>query len=76
MSKSRTHKQEVEATKTDAYQSGYTGINNMGFAEAWAIAAKLDPGLPKQPPQDISKEAQRAITGLMRRVVELETEWS
>ena len=45
----RTHKQQVEAAKTIAWESRHPEVNNMGFAAAWKTVASIDPGLPKQP---------------------------
>lgn len=71
----RTHKQMVEASKRDAYQSGYEHIDRMTFLDAWKAARELDAGLPSEPPKDLSDEAKRAVLGLARRVAQLEHEW-
>jgi hypothetical protein len=66
----------VEASKRDAYQSGYDHIDQMTFPDAWKAAIELDAGLPSEPPKDFPEEARRAILGLARKVAQLDHEWS
>jgi len=72
----RTHKQQVEFTKQDAYRCGYPHINAIDFKEAWKMIVEIDPGLPKEPPENVDPLTSRAIIGLARLVAELRQEWS
>lgn len=71
----RTHRQEVEAGKRDAFRSQHDHINKIGFSDAWKKIADRDAGLPKIPPE-MPDDAKRAIVGLARWAEELEYEWS
>ena len=62
--------------KSDAYRSSYEHINRMGFKEAWKLATDFDGGIPKEPPEDISEDAKRAILSLARLYEENMYQWS
>lgn len=76
----RTHKQEVESQKRDAYMTRYDKLNKIGFEEAWLEATRNDAGLPEISSNESFTEREqilvRAIIGLARRVQELTYEWS
>ena len=71
-----SHRQLVEAAKTDGRQTCYEHINKIGFEEAWKIAADMDPGLPPELVEAIPDEARRAVITLAREVLVLRYEWS
>jgi len=76
----RTHKQEVESKKRDAYMTRYDELNTIDFEKAWSEATDNDSGLPEIQSDEIFSDREqilvRAIIGLARRVAELEYEWS
>jgi hypothetical protein len=76
MSKASRNKRVVLVVTPSAHDKDLEKIRQIEFQQAWLEARERDPSLPEAPPEGIPEEAKRVITHLVRRVLQLELEWS
>ena len=78
MSKGSRNKRvkNVSGVALSSHDQELEKIRQIEFPRAWLEAREVDPRLPEAPPEGIPEEAKRAITLLVRRVLQLELEWS
>jgi hypothetical protein len=76
MSKGNRRVKNVSGTPVSSHDAELDKIRAIEFPRAWAVARMYDPNIPMNPPNSLPEEAQRAITVLVRKVLQLELEWS
>jgi hypothetical protein len=78
MSKASRNKKvkNVSGVPVSSHDQEVEKIRQIGFPRAWLEARERDPSLPEAPPEGIPEEAKKVITHLVRRVLQLELEWS
>lgn len=76
MSKSSRNKKVIPVKIVGTNEKELKKISQIEFPQAWLKAREQYPSLPEAPPKGIPEEAKRTITLLVRRVLQLEYEWS
>ena len=76
MSKASRNKKVASVVVVGTNDKELKKISQIEFPQAWLEARERDPSLPEAPPEGIPEEARRVITLLVRKVLQLEYEWS